>query len=308
MPKTYVKRSITIDAPVKNIYPLLSNFEQWTEWSPWAILEKECEVVVAEGGKYFRWTGNRIGEGEMKITGEVENKSIHADLTFLKPWKSHAKVEYTLVEKGNSTEVIWEMRSSLPFFMFWMKTMMQNMVGMDFDRGLKLLKDLVEKGNVSCKLDLDKSASFEGKQFIGFSTTSPMGKMSNVMSEKIPLLKTFIKENNIVASGEMVSIYHKWDLKNMETTFTTGAFVDSIPENLDAGMKSGKIESTPVNLVRLTGDYNHLANAWSMQMMMQRNKEFKHNKKQDPFEVYKNSPFNTAQEDLITEVMFPVVT
>jgi len=275
-------------------------------WSPWAILEQEAEVLVASGGKSFSWEGHRIGSGEMKITEEVENQSINADLTFLKPWKSHAKIAYTLIDKKEGTEVVCEMKSRLPLFLFWMKTMMQQMIGMDFDRGLKMLKDLVEKGQVGCKLDLDKNALFKNKKFIGYSTTSELGKMSNVMSEKIPLLKTFIKENNIEASGEMVSIYHKWDMKNMKTTFTTGAFVDFLPSNLPAGMKSVTIESTPVNLVRLTGDYNHLANAWSMQMMMQRNKEFKHNKKQDPFEVYKNSPFNTTNEALITEVMFPI--
>ncbi|MFK8045125.1 MAG: SRPBCC family protein [Crocinitomicaceae bacterium] len=306
MPKTYVNRSIYIDAPVSQVFPLLNNFNQWTEWSPWAILEKEASVSVAPDGKYFDWKGTRIGAGEMKITSEKANQWIHADLTFLKPWKSQAKIAYSLEEKNNGTAVTWEMKSSLPFFMFWMKNMMQNMIGMDFDRGLNMLKDLVEKGTVPCKLDLEKRAIFDSKHFIGYRSTSPMGKMSNVMSEKIPLIKTFIAKNNLKASGEMVSIYHKWDLKNMTTNFTTGAFVDAVPQNLATGMTAGKIESTPVNLVRLTGNYNHLANAWSMQMMMQRNKEFKHNTKQDPFEVYKNSPFNTAQEDLITEVMFPV--
>ncbi len=306
MPKTYIKRSITIDAPSEKVFPYLNNFDEWTAWSPWAILEKEAKVDVAEGGKFFSWEGGRIGAGEMQITNEVENKTINADLTFLKPWKSHAKIEYSLNEKRNSTEVIWEMHSSLPFFMFWMKTMMQNMIGMDFDRGLKMLKDLVEKGKVDCELDHEPKASFTEKTYIGYTATSPMNKMGLTMSEKIPQLKTFIKENNLVANEEIVSIYHKWDMKNMATTFTIGAFVESKPDKLAPGMKTGKIESTPVNLVRLTGDYEHLGNAWSMQMMMQRNKEFKHNKKQDPFEVYKNSPFNTANEDLVTEVMFPI--
>lgn len=307
MPKTYVKRSILIDSPIEKIFPLVNDFANWTAWSPWAILEKEAKINVKEDGKFFDWQGARIGSGNMTITSEKTNESVYVDLTFLKPWKSYAKVIYNFKKVNNSTEVTWELHSSLPFFMFWMKQMMQNMVGMDFDRGLKMLKDLSEKGHVPCELELEKSASFKSKHFIGYSTTSPMGKMSNVMSEKIPMIQTFIKENNLVANGEMVSIYHKWDMKNMTTTFTTGAFVESIPENLAPGMESGKIENSSVNLVRLIGDYEHLANAWSMQMMMQRNMEFKHNKKQDPFEVYKNSPFNTASEELITEVMFPIV-
>ena len=38
------------------------------------------------------------------------------------------------------------MNSSLPLFLFWMKEQMQVFVGMDYNRGLLLLKDLVENG------------------------------------------------------------------------------------------------------------------------------------------------------------------
>lgn len=307
MPKTYVNKSIIIDAPVEKVFPLLNNFDQWTSWSPWAILEKEAKVEVAAGGKFFSWEGNRIGAGEMKITSEKENKSINADLTFLKPWKSQAKIVYTLNEKNGSTEVVWEMFSSLPFFMFWMKQMMQNMIGMDFDRGLKMLKDLIEKGSVPCQLEHEPHVQFEGGNYIGYEMSAAMDRIGVEMSPKINQIHQFIKENDIEASGEMVCIYHKWDMKNMTTRCTIASFVKETPSNLPSGMTTGKIEPTPVNMVRLIGDYEHMGNAWSMQMMMQRNKEFKHNKKQDPFEVYKNSPYNTANEDLITEVMFPVL-
>ena len=307
MPKTYVKRSILIDAPAEKVYPHLNNFNQWTAWSPWAILEKEAKVAVAEDGKFFEWDGNRIGAGEMQITSETDNQTIEADLTFLKPWKSKAKVVYGLNAKDKGTEITWEMHSSLPFFMFWMKQMMQNMIGMDFDRGLRMLKDLVEKGQVHCTLEHEANASFAGGHYIGMTTTTPIDNMGLSMSERIPQLKSFIKENDLKSNDEVVSIYHKWDMKNMKATYTIGAFVESVPNELPSGMKAGKIDSTNVNVVKMTGDYDHLGNAWSMQMMMQRNKEFKQNKKMDPFEVYKNSPYNTANEDLITEVMFPTL-
>lgn len=307
MPKTYVKRSVIIDSPIEKIFPLVNNFTNWTAWSPWAILEKEAKVNVKKDGKFFEWEGTRIGSGNMTITSEKVNESIHADLTFLKPWKSHAKIVYTFKKINNSTEVSWEMHSSLPFFMFWMKQMMQNMIGMDFDRGLKMLKDLVETGSVKCKLDHDPTAIFKGEDYIGFSTTSSIDKIGVEMSETILKLKSFIKENNINSNGEVVTIYHKWDIKKMMATYTVGVFVESIPSQLPADMKSGSIETTSVNSVRLTGDYEHIGNAWSMQMMMQRNKEFKQNKKMDPFEIYKNSPYNTASEELVTEVMFPTI-
>jgi effector-binding domain-containing protein len=41
--------------------------------------------------------------------------------------------------------------------------------------------------------------------------------------------------------------------------------------------------------------------------MMQRGKEFKHRKGIDPFEVYMNMPGQVSEEQLVTEIHFPVV-
>jgi effector-binding domain-containing protein len=40
--------------------------------------------------------------------------------------------------------------------------------------------------------------------------------------------------------------------------------------------------------------------------MMQRGKEFKHRKGIDPFEVYMNMPGQVSDEQLVTEIHFPV--
>ena len=74
------------------------------------------------------------------------------DLTFLKPWKSQAKVAFYLKEEGASTQVRWTIDSGIPFFLFWMKKQMEIFVGMDYDRGLTMLKDLVETGSSNSTL------------------------------------------------------------------------------------------------------------------------------------------------------------
>ncbi|MFD1550684.1 hypothetical protein DNU06_06240 [Putridiphycobacter roseus] len=307
MPKTHVSKSIFIAAEPNKVYTLINDFSHWTAWSPWAILETEAKVSVASDGKYFEWEGNRIGSGNMKITKEKGPHKIWADLTFLKPFKSKAKIEYTLTESEGGTQVTWEMYSSLPFFMFFMKDMMQKMIGMDFDRGLKMLKDLVENGKVNCKLTQENNQLFETVHYVGIKGTTPMTEMGLDMSKKIPQLKDYIKANNLESNGEIISIYHKWDMKNQTATYTLAAVVKTLPQNTIGHIISGTIPTTKVNKVIHTGDYDHLGNAWTMQMMMQRNKEFKQNKKMDPFEVYKNSPFHTPSEELITEVMFPTL-
>jgi len=58
---------------------------------------------------------------------------------------SHSKAE---------TRVTWSMQSSLPFFLFFMRKSFENFVGMDYDRGLRMLKEQLESGKISSRIDL----------------------------------------------------------------------------------------------------------------------------------------------------------
>ena len=124
MPKMNIDKSIVIDKPISEVYSTIRDFNKWTAWSPWIITDPEAKVTVAADNNSYEWVGPVTGEGNMKITSEKENERIDIDLTFLKPWKSEAKVWFIFKDEGGSTKVNWGMDSSLPFFLFWMKNMM----------------------------------------------------------------------------------------------------------------------------------------------------------------------------------------
>lgn len=118
MPSIHVEKSIDIHAPKEKLFDTLNNFNHWQAWSPWLIMEPKAKVDVSKDNKFYSWEGNRIGSGEMKITEEDPNEHIKYSLTFLKPWKSKADVQFNLEISENGTKVTWLMDSSLPFFMF----------------------------------------------------------------------------------------------------------------------------------------------------------------------------------------------
>lgn len=306
MPKMNINRSIYIDAKPEEVYTKLNDFNQWPAWSPWLIMEKGVKVDVEEGGKYYSWEGNRVGSGNMKVTGEKENNSIDYDLNFLKPWKSYAKVGFKIKPNGDGTDVTWSMDSSLPFFMFWMKKMMSAYIGMDYERGLRMLKDYVQDGKVHSELELKGVSDFEGCKYVGIKGDCKIDDMGKDMKEKMGKLMEFAKENNLESNGEVLSIYHKWDMVNRDASYTAAIRVETPPANLSGGLFVGEIPKFKAHTVGHKGAYEHLGNAWGLQYMMQRGKEFKHNKKIDPFEVYKNDPSNTEVDDLLTEVHFAV--
>ena len=307
MPKINLTRSITINRPADQIFSKLNDFNAWPAWSPWLMMEPEATVDVAEDAKYYSWEGKRVGSGNMKVLTEEQNQSISYDLNFLKPWKSSAKTKFDLKSNGDSTEVSWTMDSSLPFFMFWMKKMMIAFISMDYDRGLKLLKDLVEDGEVHSKLEFKGISSYEGCNYIGIKTDTTIDDMGPSMEKVFGELHDFFKDKEGIIEGQPFTIYHKWDMVNNKVAFTSAFPVKETPNDLPSHFTSGRLPQTNVYSLAHTGPYDHLGNAWSTLYTMQRNKEFKLNKKVDPFEVYVNMPGETPDNQLVTVINFPVL-
>lgn len=306
MPKLQLSKSITINAPSDKVYKAVSDLNQWTAWSPWLIMEPEAKVTVNDDNKSYSWEGKRVGSGNMKIIAEEANTSVDYDLNFLKPWKSQANVRFELKEKGEETEATWIMDSSLPWFMFWMKKMMVAFVGMDYQRGLNLLKDYVEDGQIHSKLEFKGQNTYTGCQYIGIKTDCGMDEIADIMQKDFTRIMEFLGENKELSAGEPFSIYHKWEMVKRKVSYTAGAPISAIPDNLPDGFISGKIPELSVYTLRHIGPYKHLGNAWSTLYNMERNKEFKHSKAHHPFETYANSPMEVSEKELITDIHFAV--
>lgn len=306
MPKMNINKSIYIDAKPEEIYNKLNDFHHWKPWSPWLIMEDGVQVDVDPDGKFYSWDGKRVGSGNMKILNEKENESIQYDLHFLKPWKSQADVTFKINPKDTGAEVSWTMESKWPIFLFWMKGKMEAFIGMDYERGLRMLKDYIEDGEVHSELDPTGYSNFEGMKYLGIKGNCDMDKMGEDMEGKMNRLMEFVHENNVDSSGEVLSVYHEWDVVNRKASYTAAVQVNTPPANLSEGLFVGEIPETKVHAVEHKGAYEHLGNAWGLQYMMQRGKEFKGNKKVDPFEIYKNDPTETPKNDRLTQVCFPV--
>jgi effector-binding domain-containing protein len=306
MPKISVSKHIHINAPIAKVFSVITDFSTWMAWSPWLIMDPETQVNVAEDKKSYAWEGRRTGSGNMKIVSEQENTSVEIALTFLKPWKSTAKVYFYLIEAGDQTEVKWTMDSSLPFFMFWIKKMMETFIGMDYDRGLRMLKDYIEDGKVHSKLNFIGKETLSAQEFIGISTSCSMDEMGKKMSEDMPRILAFITENEIEIGGAPFTQYNKWDLKNGRVEYTSGVPVKSAPSKLPTGFSGGEIPETTVYTVEHVGPYQHLGNAWTTLYTMQRGKEIAVRKNINPFETYMNNPMEVDAKELVTRVSFPL--
>lgn len=306
MPKINVTRSATIHSPIKDVYSKLSDLNHWVHWSPWLIMENGVNINVSGDGKFYTWKGARVGEGEMKVTLENPNNSIEYDLIFLKPWKSKANVKFLLSDNNDRTTVTWSMNSKLPFFMFWMKKIMEAYIGADYHRGLLLLKDYMEQGEVQSRLEFKGTSTFSETKYIGLKRSCTIDKVSGAMATDFEKLGIFAKHYSDITTNDFFTIYHKRDLFKGKVDYTRCVGVSEIPENLSGDFVTGIIPKTKVYTLRHIGHYHHLGNAWSTLYNMHRGKEFKSAKGIHPFEHYVSDTQKTDGKNLITDVIFPI--
>ncbi|MEC5126198.1 SRPBCC family protein [Verrucomicrobiales bacterium BCK34] len=300
-----VHKSIVIDAPVSQIFETIRNFKTWPDWSPWLIADPDAAVIFDLDDKGYSWKGPVAGSGGMRIEGVQENEKISYDLAFLKPWKSTAKFQFEFSEVSGGTEVTWKMQSSLPFFMFFMKDMMVAMIGMDYTRGLAMLKDLVETGSVPSVLSFSED-EFRERLFVGLQRSCSTNEISGSMKDDFAQLNEWVANSKVVPMGAPFAIYHKWDFVKERTDYTIGYPVAAPVETLPQGFFNGVAPGMKTYAVKHTGPYRHLGNAWSAGIMRSRSGVFKQNKKAAPIEIYETNPAEVPENESITTVHIPM--
>ena len=149
-----VRRSAVVRAPAERIFPLIDNFHQWANWSPWENRDPGMKRTFsgAESGRgaIYAWDGNKnVGSGRMEILDASSPSKITIKLDFFKPFEGHNTAEFTFVPERDTsaTNVIWVMQGPSSFMSKVMQVFMNfdTMIGRDFEAGLANLKKVTEK-------------------------------------------------------------------------------------------------------------------------------------------------------------------
>ena len=151
-PDTFrIERGITIDAPPEAVFPLINDYRGWAQWSPWdqkdPAMKRSYSGADAGVGAVYEWSGNaEVGAGRMEITQSVPPSKVVVDLHFSAPFDARNTVEFVLRPEDGRTVVTWAMFGPSPFLskLMGLFVAMDDMVGPDFESGLKALKAAAE--------------------------------------------------------------------------------------------------------------------------------------------------------------------
>lgn len=197
------------------------------------------------------------------------------------------------------------MQSSMPFFLFFMIKSLKNMIAMDYDRGLKMLKAVVEEGKVNAETINNGTIDYQGFSYVGIQRTLPFAQMAEAMQKDFEQIVAQVVIKGQQSAMHWVCLYPKFNTKTMMVTYIA-AISDENVGGLDLGPDyvSGEIKNSKALEVKHNGAYDFLGNAWSMGMMNIQAKKMKASG--HPFEQYWNSPLETPPEELKTSIYFPI--
>lgn len=308
MPAMYVKRSITINASPEQVYGWVNDFSTWTKWSPWLCSEPDAEVTVSEHSKgvgaLYAWHGKVVGSGEIEHLAMSPYSSIQDELRFKTPFPSTSKVGFQFDPVADGTRVTWTMDGALPWFLFWMKSQIEGFVGMDYDRGLMMLKEIIEHGSITSKLDIQGKTQVGPLYMLGVRKTCDVKDVGPNMDQALSEARSKLHSSNLPTSDCAISVYHKFDMRKMQFEYTSGYLQPSLPASVPAGLSAWSIPSTPAFEVDHTGSYQHLGNAWSAANALLRHHKLKA-AKHHPFEIYRVAGSDRPESELLTEVYLP---
>jgi len=150
MPKIYnIEKTIVIKRPVAEVKSHVGDFNDYIRWNPWMQMEPTANKTITgtpnTAGHKYTWQGKKIGVGHLSIRS-VDDRHIHLELEFLKPWKYKAKDNWLFEPWGDGeTKVTWQNSGQLPWPMArLMSPMINKNLNHQFGTGLDNLKKLCE--------------------------------------------------------------------------------------------------------------------------------------------------------------------
>ncbi|HEX6191221.1 MAG TPA: SRPBCC family protein [Chitinophagaceae bacterium] len=150
MPKTYnIEKSIVIHRPVNQVMDNVGNLNFYSQWNPWQQSDPTTKATITGSpktpGHQYAWQGKKVGVGSLTLR-DLDNKHIHFDLQFFKPWKSKAKDNWLFEPWGASdTKVTWQNSGEFPWpIASLMGPLISKNLNHQFQQGLNNLKKMCE--------------------------------------------------------------------------------------------------------------------------------------------------------------------
>lgn len=271
------ERSIILYASPEKVYPYLSSLAAMDAWSPWNALDpamkKSYEGQDGTVGAIQRWEGNdQVGKGEMRLDSLAPGELVKLELKFFEPWTSTSDVLLELREDSLGSKVTWAMEGRNDFMRKVMGNFvnMDAMIGTDFERGLALLKELVEAELAQEQKELAartfgnyvvERADRPSSLFVGKRAKVKFKDLGTFITSASPAVSDAMANARLEAAGVASNVYFMWDDRTSTTELLVGFAVVG-PEDLKLeGMDVLTVPEGAILWVEHVGDIARIGEA-----------------------------------------------
>ncbi|MBL4746770.1 MAG: SRPBCC family protein [Flavobacteriaceae bacterium] len=303
-----VRRTCVINAPLSLTFNTVNEFKTWGEWGPWKEMDSTIvysfpELTSGENGSYT-WTGTSPKKGAMHNFSVTKNKEILQKIQMDDYEESTIYWNFEAVDGG--TKVTWGMKGEMPFVVRWMAASMEEKIGPMYERGFELLEEYLQEKMGEHSVVFNDVVDYGGGFYVYLATSCTIIQIPEKMEEMMPKLHKYVREQQIVTSGNPFAMYHKWDEENKTTMFSVGI---PVRERLKTDGTVLVGYQKPIKTAKFTakGDYKFGTEAWEFAFKTLEEKGLKIPETAEPFEVYLTSPMTTENPaDFVTEIYLPI--
>jgi len=309
MPVYHVARTIEIKAPPDQVFEVLADYGSWTSWSPWLLADPDAKISVStpanQTGSTYAWEGLVTGQGELRHRKLIPGQLVDDELHFIKPFKTTCATSFELQPTAAGTRLTWNMQGSMPWFLFWMIPAVKTFVGMDYQRGLNMLKDWIETGSIPSRVEVRGNQPIGPLRVAGIADSTPVHTVGNKMEQTFAEARAEFAKAGL-QPGTPVSVYTRFRVKQGMFDYLSGFELTS-GQQLPAGtrLRLWELPSGQAFQVRHIGSYSHLGNAWSAANQIVRHKKLKQ-KSCGTLEIYRNGPGEVPEPELVTDIYLPL--
>jgi effector-binding domain-containing protein len=310
----HVERSIFIDAPASVVFSQINGFRHFNDWSPWVALMPDAEYTI-EGpdfgvGSKMIWfaTEPRPEAGSQVVVASTPYERVDVELD-LGP-EGTAQVAYLLRPEEGGTNLTWTFDTDFGINLFgrYWGLLLDRQLGPLYAQGLTNLKRIAEElpkvDWSGLEIGIAEIPSTTVAYFTGSSGTEP-SEISAALGAAYGRVAMFITANELQIDGHPIAIDNYWDERGYG--FDAGIPVSNRPARgagPDSPVRMGETYGGRVVRAVHVGPYVDLRLTYEIVGAFVTAHRLEENGR--TWNVFVSDPGDTPEEELITEVYFPV--